>query len=355
MSPKKRKPENRGLPERWRFRYNAYYYQVPPGMEQHWDGKREFRLGKTLSEAYKVYADRLETPGSINTMAQLFDRYSLEVTPAKAAPTQKDEFRYIKILREVFGNQIPELITPRDIYLLQDNITKKRGATTSNRMLGVLSHVFTKAIEWGAISDHPIVGKVRKNKIVPKRRVPELDEIESALQVAPPLIECYVDLKLMTGLRMTDMLSIKLSDIKSDGVHVTPSKTKHSSGKRLIFEFDHDGELQSLLNKIKNLKKPVGSIWLFCTRKGQPYIKEDKSCNAFQSMWQRWQNKALEQGLIENKFSEKSVRNRVGSDMRTAEDAAELLAHSSTDTTRKHYRNSPVKIMPNTRKRLKND
>jgi integrase len=85
-------------------------------------------------------------------------------------------------------------------------------------------------------------------------------------------------------------------------------------------------------------------MYLFCTRKGQPYIKVDKSVNAFQSMWQRWQNKALKQTKLIREFSEKSLRNRTASDMETAEKAAELLGHASTDTTRKHYRNAPVKV-----------
>jgi hypothetical protein len=46
--PRPRRPENRGLPSRWRFDHGAYYYQVPIGAEGAWDGKRTFRLGKTL-------------------------------------------------------------------------------------------------------------------------------------------------------------------------------------------------------------------------------------------------------------------------------------------------------------------
>jgi hypothetical protein len=67
-------------------------------------------------------------------------------------------------------------------------------------------------------------------------------------------------------------------------------------------------------------------------------------------MYQRWQNRCLAEGLLEKRFSEKSLRNRVGSDAESAERAAELLAHASTATTRKQYRNSPVKVLPMVRK-----
>ena len=46
--PKQRNPENQGLPKRWRFTRNAYYYQVPPGQEFNWEGKQTFKLGNTL-------------------------------------------------------------------------------------------------------------------------------------------------------------------------------------------------------------------------------------------------------------------------------------------------------------------
>ena len=109
-------------------------------------------------------------------------------------------------------------------------------------------------------------------------------EIEESLKVAPPLIKAYVELKLLTGLRMSDMLSIRLSDIKEDGLHVTPRKTANSSGKKLIIRWDEGEVLREAINNVRKLKRPTGSIWLFCTRYGQPYIKEDGTMNAFESI-----------------------------------------------------------------------
>lgn len=84
MPPKKRKPENIGLPRRWSYRRGAYYYAVPPGLEVEWDNKKLFRLGKTQVEAYKIWADRLELRKDAKTMDDLFDRYIIDVLPSKA-------------------------------------------------------------------------------------------------------------------------------------------------------------------------------------------------------------------------------------------------------------------------------
>ena len=48
---RKRSKQNQGLPARWRLYHGAYYFQVPPGLEAAWDGKKQFRLGATLGEA----------------------------------------------------------------------------------------------------------------------------------------------------------------------------------------------------------------------------------------------------------------------------------------------------------------
>src|ERR1700674_4568808 len=101
--PPKRKSENRGLPARWQHTHGAYYYRVPPGLESLWNDKKMFRLGKTLPEAYKVWAERVASADEAQTIAQLLDRYLLEVVPEKAAATRGDNRRMIVKLRAVFG------------------------------------------------------------------------------------------------------------------------------------------------------------------------------------------------------------------------------------------------------------
>ena len=102
--PKPRKPENKGLPARWQFAHGAYYYRVPPGLEDLWEGKKRYRLGASLPEAYKEWATRLETTGNKQTtIGQLLDRYALEVIPTKAPKTQESNQWALKKLRPVFA------------------------------------------------------------------------------------------------------------------------------------------------------------------------------------------------------------------------------------------------------------
>ncbi|SCU73462.1 Phage integrase (fragment) [Cupriavidus necator] len=114
--PKPRNAETRGLPTRWQHYHGAYYYQVPPGLEHMWDGKKKFRLGKTLPEAYRVWADRIEHQVDIKTVGQLLERYAMEVVPEKAATTQQHNALAIRKLTAVFGKRSIASITPQVVY-----------------------------------------------------------------------------------------------------------------------------------------------------------------------------------------------------------------------------------------------
>ena len=171
--PKPRNRENTGLPARWRFRYNAYYYHPPKILKEHWDNKSEFRLGKTLSEAHRVFAERIALGEKAiglrpTTLNDLIDRYLREVTPTKSQRTQKDEASTFAGIRALIGHNTPDSIKTKHCYQVYEEL-KKRGLTTANRHIEKLSHLYTKAIEWGIVDEHPMVGKFRKQHAMPAR------------------------------------------------------------------------------------------------------------------------------------------------------------------------------------------
>lgn len=124
--PRQRNKENKGLPTRWRLVHGAYYYQFPPGRESSWGGKKLFRLGKSLPEAYKIWAAKIEANENITTIAQLLDRYLLEVVPQKAIKTQTTNKLYIPRLRGVFGDMPLSAIRPTHIYQYVDKRSQKK-------------------------------------------------------------------------------------------------------------------------------------------------------------------------------------------------------------------------------------
>ena len=349
--PKLRRPENRHLPSRWRKRHGAYYYSVPTGLENQWDGKREFRLGSTLHEAYQTWAERLRyLEQEIQTMKQVMDRYLLEVVPAKAPSTQESNQLSISRLRPVFSHMRPASIKPKDAYQYNDAASKRHGQTSARHDIQCLRHMLTKCVEWGVIERNELLGQVRLTGSKPRDRFIEDWEIVEVLTLKSSfrglqIVQPYIRLKLMTGLRRGDILRLKLSNIKADGIHLQPNKTRNSTGKRLIIEWDDS--LRTLIDDIKLIKpRRIGDSPLFTTRQGKPYIDKNGKCNAFDSLWQRFMDKVLKETKVSVRFQERDLRAKVASDSDTLEEASARLGHADTAITNRVYRRKPVRIQP---------
>lgn len=338
-----RKPENKGLPSRWRYYHGAYYFQVPSGLESKWDGKKQFRLGTTAPEAYRTWATRVEKQSEAKTIGDLLDRYSLEIVPTKAPRTQQLNQSAIAKLRAVFGCMPIDDLKPIHAFQYLDKRGQK-AKTAANREMEVLSHAYTKAIEWGLTEQHPIKGKVRKLSTPPRNRYVEDWEMIEALKVANPVIRVYVHLKLLTGLRRADLLALRQTDIKEDGIHVQPRKTAGTTGRRLIIEWTpalRQAVDEALVERPKDIAPQV-----FCTRRGHSYLAPDGTATAWDSMWQRFMKKVLKETKVKLRFTEHDLRAKCASDAETLEHAQRLLAHAHSATTQRIYRRRPDRVKP---------
>src|SRR6059036_2175338 len=114
--PRPRNSENRGLPARWRKIHGAYFYRVPEGLEDLWDRKKQFRLGSSLPEAYRLWAERIGRDDRASNINVLLDRYAAEVVPTKALTTQAGNAIQMAQLRKVFGKMPLSAVKPRHIY-----------------------------------------------------------------------------------------------------------------------------------------------------------------------------------------------------------------------------------------------
>lgn len=345
MSPKPRNQENKPLPQRWRFKHGAFYYRVPKGLEHQWDNKTEFRLGKTQVEAFKEWASRIEYFENAKTINDLLERYQIEEVPKKAPKTQESYLACIKKLRPVFGHMLITSLKTVHVFKYRDK-RSKQAPTATNHEVALLSHAYSKAIEWGLAEENPIKGKVSKISRPSRDRYVEDWELAEAIKVASPFLKSYIELKLLLGLRRGDMLSIRHADLLPEGISVTPRKTQGTVGKQVIYQWT--GELRQAVDSVKKLNSSLESEWLFCTRNGSCYMNENGRSNSFDSLWQRFMTKALSETSLSERFTEHDLRAKVASD-NELEHAQRLLGHSSSSITERVYRRKPELITPSSR------
>jgi hypothetical protein len=106
----------------------------------------------------RTWADRIGSVDHAGTIGVLLDRYALEVIPTKGMSTQAHNRVAIKPLRAVFTDVGLHNLKPRHVYLYIEKCTPK---TSARREIEILSHVFTKAVEWSYIDRHPFKGQIR--------------------------------------------------------------------------------------------------------------------------------------------------------------------------------------------------
>lgn len=348
MAPPKRKPENRGLPARWIYQHGAYYYSVPKAQRAAWDNKSWFRLGATLPEAYATWAERVSAPERITTIAALLDRYLMEVVPTKAPKSQTENRRHIANLRPVFGGMALADLEPQHIYQYVD---KRSAKVAAHREIETLSHAYTKAVQWGLMRAHPFKGEVRLESEPARDRYVEDWEIMAAMALPAKrvkgsvlMVQAYLRIKLLTGLRKGDILRLGVGNCRDDGLHVTPSKTRKSTGKRLIY--DWTPELRATIDQAVSVR-PALSPYLFCNQHGRPLFEAEKgTTKGFDDIWQRFMGRLLAETEIKERFTEHDLRAKVGSDAESLERARQLLSHASDTTTQRIYRRKPERIKP---------
>lgn len=346
--PRARKPENQGLPKRWRHVHGAYYYQVPPGQEGAWDGKKTFRLGANLPDAYKIWAERLQVVDHAKTIAALLDRYALEVIPKKKPTTQAQNKSAIKPVRATFGPMALADIKPRHVY---QYIDRREAKTSAHREMELLSHALTKAVEWGYLDRHPFKGEVRlegekaRTRYVEDWEIVECLSIESRRKAGSVLAaQAYIRLKLLTGIRRGDMLRLTMSNLREDGIYVEPGKTEGSTGKRMIIQWSD--ELRAAVGMAKAARPVQLSPYLFCNMKGECYFKENGRAGGWETLWRNFMTRVMEETKVKDHFTEHDLRAKCASDAATLEHARSLLAHADSKLTDRVYRRRPEVVKP---------
>lgn len=326
---------DRHLPERVYLHHGAYYF-VPKGGS--W-----IRLGATLAEMYLALSNMEAEKGTVLVMHELFDRYLREVVPLKKPATQRSNQNSIQWLRPFFG-QIRVLDVETVQVFQYREIRAASGVTAANRDLEVLSHCFSKAIEWGILGNdkHPMRGLRIKLATTPRDRYVTDDELDVFTGLCGEFLSAYLGLKMLTGLSKGDILSLRLSDITDEGIRYQRRKTTGRGAKPKVIKATP--ELLDALEAVRKIRpKGVSSIYLFATRDGQPYIKEDGKTSGFDSIWQRAMAKAVDAGVP--RFTEHDLRAKVASETNLSH-AQQLMDHTTAAITERVYRRAPVVVEP---------
>lgn len=304
---RKRTPQHKNLPPRLYLKRGRYYY-----------GRNQEFAGTNLTDAFRYWAEREATRagGTPRTFKDLADEYRKRVIPTKAQRTQGDNLDELERLLKVFGTAPLDKVRPAHIAgYLEHREAKVRG----NREIALFSAIWNWGRSAGLVdAQNPCTG-VRRNKEMGRDRYVTDDELQAVYERACWPVRDALDLHYLTGQRPSDVLKMRLTDVRDGFLWVRQRKTRQPL--RLAVE----GPLADVLDRIQGRSYKVTSLALVRDENGQP-MTYDALFNRFE--------KAREAAGIH--FQLRDLRAKAATDLEDLALAQKLLGHSSRNMT-EHY------------------
>jgi integrase len=164
-------------------------------------------------------------------------RYGAEVTPTKRNTTQYREKGRIKMLGERLGDYSLVSLTPEIVSAFRDTrLAEGKSANTVRLELAVLSNLFTIAMrEWRLGLNHNPVTLVRKPSAPHRER--RLAKAEAVMLLAEcdkhanPMLGWIVRVALHTGMRLGEIVSLRVDQIDLDRRVLRLTQTKNGTSR----------------------------------------------------------------------------------------------------------------------------
>lgn len=306
----------------------------------HADGYQE-PLGSDFDVACERWKD-LYAPGakasptSFTRVSESFEKSDHFKTLSQKT---QHEYRLALIrLRKAFKDAPLEIIRPKAIRKMKRAMVATK--TQFNRFRSLVSTLYWWAIDDQEIveCDNPTVG------VSPYQTKPKKVKVTAAMYYAvydegPPAMQDWMDLDIIIGQRVSDVLALTKADI--DGRKLLAAHSKAGG----VVEMDIELDLESVLNRILSRKRKVSSVYLVADENGQP-LSYSRLRGMFDDAQARAKKKWEDAGQQWVKWLRKDLRTKNATDADTLQQAQERLAHTDSRTTRSHYRLG-LKAKPN--------
>lgn len=265
MRPRKK---DRHLPACMYQKHGAYYL-VRKGKWQ--------RLGTDFQDSLVAYAKAIDK-GNQGGMGKLIDDALAYMAPKLSANTVKQYEAAAVRLKEAFADFEPREVLPRHVAALKMHMAST--PNMSNRVISFLRMVFVYALESQMVDSNPCTGIRRHTE---KRRDRYVNDAEFAriCEKSSPNMRVIYEMCYLTGQRISDVLSIRLSDISEEGIAFKQQKT----GARLIVRMSPD--LEALVARIKALPRTIRGLTLFCSPRGGKPVHYSSVKDAFKLSCQK--------------------------------------------------------------------
>lgn len=327
------------------------------------DGKRKWsklcRVKEGLPAMYLALAVLSTEKSDDDLMPTLVANWMLEVGQFHGDKAQADHRTHNKAITHGFRDFRAGQIEPKDVLaFLADWKTKARSfnayrSAMRERMRFAELKGFRKAGSNPVDSIPTMKVKARTRYITDS----ELRRIKVAANYgkdgkrtrAGHTLCTFIDMAYLTGQRFGDLLALRWTEIRKDGILFKPRKTEDSTQVEVLIEWTP--KLRSVIARCKNpppqpttkgKAKPVSLTHVFTTLKGQPYTYDGAS-----TAWTRARDRAKVKNAHFHDLRAKALTDV--DEKRDIKDAQGMGGHSTQTQTAEYIRHKKAKKVGATR------
>jgi len=193
--------------------------------------------------------------------------------------------RFESHLRKKLGNRPLHTVSLGELNELIDNLEpvahgsrrpEQLAPATINRVIDLLKAYFSYMVKTGHLEVSPAWRLQKRRETNARQRVPDADELlrlGRALLRAPRPVSCLVRLALATGMRLSEMLNARFSDV--DFEHATLLLRKTKNGRSRLVAIPDEG--MAVINELHTHRK---NDWLFPSPRGDgPMTRPTRAFN----------------------------------------------------------------------------
>lgn len=203
--------------------------------------------------------------------------------------------------------------------------------------MALLSNLFNLAVELGDIDRNPCK-EVRRNKERPRTRLVETHELEAfagwAIRQGPSaqVLLGMAQFAALAGSRRIEFRTLHWPQVDDEIIRLTRAKQRGAEKRELVFVGD---ALREVLDRMRALPgySPLGAVFR-APKTGNPYSE-----SGFKTMWGRLMDAALQNNVIEQRFTFHDLRAHYTTYFKRRFDSLPEL-HADPATTARVYERS---------------
>jgi len=282
-------------------------------------GGKWTRLGSDLSLALGEYG-RLMEGAKLGGMPKAIQDF-YDALPADLADSTKTQYKYAAgvLKRKLSAFDIHD-VKPKHVAGIKQSMSDT--PNMANRVLSFLRQVFSDLVERQLVDSNPCIG-IKRLPEAKRKRLISAAEWEAIHSKAGPRLQVIMELQFLTGQRISDVLSIRRSQLTEAGIEFEQEKT----GNRLVVKWTPD--LRAAVERAKALSADRPTLTLLRGRNG--------GAPDYRSVALQWNN-ACEAAKVEDARLNDARAMSATAAKRQGKSAQALLGHTTEANTNRYTR-----------------